>query len=102
MSEVTTLEHELGDNSVEDGSLEVQGLAGLAHSLLASAESSEVLGSLGDSVGVQLHDDTTGGLVVHGDVKEDLGVGHFRNRFTLRRSSYAIVWKFCHSPVLAL
>lgn len=47
MSEVTTLEHELGDNSVEDGSLEVQGLAGLAHSLLASAESSEVLRSLG-------------------------------------------------------
>jgi hypothetical protein len=44
--EVTTLEHELGDDAVEAGALVVEGLAGLAGALLAGAESAEVLGSL--------------------------------------------------------
>jgi len=41
--EVTTLEHELGDHTVELG-------AGVAEALLASAESAEVLGGLGDNI----------------------------------------------------
>ena len=41
--EVTTLEHEVGDDSVE-------GRALVAKALLASAESAEVLGSLGDNI----------------------------------------------------
>jgi hypothetical protein len=41
---------------MESGTLEVEGLAHLAHALLASAEGSEVLGSLGGDVGVQLKD----------------------------------------------
>jgi hypothetical protein len=44
--EVTTLEHELGDDAVEVGALVVEGLAGLAGALLTSAESAEVLGRL--------------------------------------------------------
>jgi hypothetical protein len=41
--EVTTLEHEVLDDTVEGGALEVEGLAGLADTLLASAEGAEVL-----------------------------------------------------------
>ena len=44
--EVTSLEHELGDDAVEVGALVVEGLAGLAGALLAGAESAEVLGGL--------------------------------------------------------
>jgi hypothetical protein len=44
--EVTTLEHELRDDTVELG-------AGVAEALLASAESAEVLSGLGDNVVVE-------------------------------------------------
>jgi hypothetical protein len=44
--EVTTLEHELGDDTVEGSALEVEGLAAAASALLASAEGAEVLSSL--------------------------------------------------------
>ena len=44
--EVTTLKHELGDDTVEAGALVVEGLAGAASALLAGAESAEVLGGL--------------------------------------------------------
>ena len=44
--EVTTLEHELGDNAVEAGALVVEGLAALSSALLAGAESAEVLSGL--------------------------------------------------------
>lgn len=66
--EVTALQHELGDNSVEDG-------VGVAEALLTSAESSEVLGGLGDNVVVELELDSAEGLAVSGDVKVNL-VGH--------------------------
>ena len=51
--EVTTLEHEVGDDAVERR-------ASIAVTLLAGAESAEVLGSLGDNVIVELEVDTTG------------------------------------------
>jgi len=44
--EVTTLEHELGDHTVELG-------AGVAEALLAGAESAEVLSGLGDNIIVE-------------------------------------------------
>ena len=44
--EVTTLKHELGDDAVEVGALVVEGLAGLASTLLSGAEGAEVLGGL--------------------------------------------------------
>lgn len=69
------LDHELLDDAVEDGALVVQGRAGLAQALLAGAQAAEVLGRLGDEVGVELHGDAAGGLVADGDVEEDAGVG---------------------------
>ena len=48
--EVTTLEHELGDDAVERGSL-------VSESVLASAQLTEVAGGLGDSVVVELEVD---------------------------------------------
>lgn len=51
--EVTTLEHELGDHTVELG-------AGVAKALLASAESAEVLGGLGDDIVVEGEVDAAG------------------------------------------
>lgn len=50
--EVTTLEHELGDDAVE-------GRALVAEALLASAESTEVLGGLGDNVAEEVEVDGT-------------------------------------------
>ena len=43
---------------MEGAALEVQELAGLAHALLAGAEASEVLRSLGGHICAQLHGDT--------------------------------------------
>lgn len=50
--EVTALKHELGDDAVE-------GRALVAEALLASAESTEVLGGLGNDVVEQLEVDAT-------------------------------------------
>lgn len=52
-SEVTTLEHEVGNDAVE-------GRALVTEALLAGAESTEVLGGLGDDVVVQLEVDAAG------------------------------------------
>ena len=41
--EVAALAHEVGDDAVEGGALEVEGLAGAAHALLARAQRAEVL-----------------------------------------------------------
>ena len=49
--EVAALAHELLDDSVESGALVVQRLAGVADTLLAGAQSTEVLSSVGDNVG---------------------------------------------------
>lgn len=50
--EVTTLKHELGDDTVELG-------AGIAEALLTSAESTEVLSRLGDDIVEKLEVDAT-------------------------------------------
>jgi hypothetical protein len=52
-SEVTTLEHEVGDDTVEAGAL-------VSESLLSGAEGTEVLGGLGDLVLEEVHDDAAG------------------------------------------
>jgi hypothetical protein len=51
-SEVTTLEHELGNDAVE-------GRALVSETLLAGAESTEVLSSLGDNIVVEDEVDAT-------------------------------------------
>jgi len=73
--EVAALGHEPGDDAVEGAALEVQGLARLAHALLAGAEGAEVLGRRGGGVGAELELDAAEVLVVHGHVEEDAGVG---------------------------
>ena len=75
--EVTTLDHELGDDPVEGRALVVEGLAGATGTLLTSAQAPEVLGGLGDNVVVQLHDHTALGLATNGDVEENSGPTHF-------------------------
>ncbi|TLS29117.1 hypothetical protein PpBr36_00063 [Pyricularia pennisetigena] len=52
--EVTTLEHEVWDDTVEAGALVASNVG------LANAEAPEVVGSLGDYVIVQLEDDALG------------------------------------------
>jgi hypothetical protein len=68
----TYLHHEFGDDTVERGALEVEGLAALAHALLASAERTEVLRRLGRDVRVQLIDDAASSLATNGDIHENL------------------------------
>lgn len=51
-SEVTTLEHELGNDAVESRAL-------VSETLLAGAESTEVLSSLGDNIVVEDEVDAT-------------------------------------------
>ena len=58
-SEVTTLEHELGDDSVE-------GRALVAEALLASAEGTEVLSSLRDDIVEEVEVDTARLLYTEG------------------------------------
>lgn len=62
--EVTSLEHELGDDAVEGGT-------GITEALLASAESTEVLSALGGNIGAELHDNATHGGTVLGDIEEN-------------------------------
>ena len=70
----TALEHEVRDHAVELGALVVEGLAALAHALLARAERAEVLDRLGHDVAVEAHDDAARGRAADGDVEEDLRV----------------------------
>lgn len=65
VGEVTTLEHELGDNTVERRTL-------VTKALLASAESAEVLSSLGNNVVVELELNATKRLAVSSNVEKDL------------------------------
>jgi len=75
-SEITTLAHEVVDDTMEGGALEVEGLAGSAGALLAGAEASEILGGLGNDVGAESHLNATGGLATNGHVEEYNGVRH--------------------------
>jgi hypothetical protein len=69
--EITTLDHELFNDTVEDRTLEVQWLALLSHSLLSRAESPEVLGGLGNDIVEQFKGNATGLLLADLNVKED-------------------------------
>jgi hypothetical protein len=92
--EVTTLEHELGNDAVEGRALVVERLARAAGTLLTSAESAEVLSSLRCSVSPnlrnlwsdtylrrlvckKLHHNAASGRTADGDIEEDVGVRHF-------------------------
>jgi len=68
--EVTTLEHELGDHTVESAALVAEGLATATDTLLTSAEAAEVLGGLGDNVREEGEDDAAGRGTTDRDIKE--------------------------------
>ena len=70
--EITTLDHEVGDNTMEGAALVVQRLARLAHALLTSAESAEVLNGLRNSLAIEAHHDAAELLTVSLDVKIDV------------------------------
>ena len=75
-SEITALSHESRDDTMEGGSLVVEGLAGSTETLFTSAESSEVLGSLG-SVSVELHNNTSAVALADADIEVHFSVSHF-------------------------
>lgn len=64
--EVTTLQHELRNHSVESR-------VGVAKSLLTSAQSSEVLSGLRNDIVVQLEGNSSELVAVGGNIKVDLG-----------------------------
>jgi hypothetical protein len=71
-SDISTLGHELGNDSVELAVLEVEGLSRVAHTGRSVAQSGEVTGSLGDDVTEEAENDTPGLGTVNGDVEENL------------------------------
>ena len=58
-SEVATLAHEAGDDTVEHAALVVEGLTRFSLALFTSAKGAEVLCSFGAGIGVELHRDAT-------------------------------------------
>ena len=82
VGEVSSLDHEVGDNAVEDGSLVVEGLSRLANSLLSGAQGTEVLHGLRhrlsepvrqrDDAALQSHDDSSRLFSVNLDIEVDL------------------------------
>lgn len=64
-SEITSLDHELLDNSVEGRSLIRKGSASFCLPLLASTEGTKVLSCFGDNIIVQLEGDSSFSLVAN-------------------------------------
>ena len=62
VGEITSLAHELGDDTVETGS-------GEPESRLSGTELTEILSSLGYNIGTELHDDASSGLSANGDIE---------------------------------
>ena len=71
LGEVTTLDHELLDDTVKAAALVVEGFPALANALLAGAEGAEVLSRLGDDIIVELEGDAAGSFLADGDVEKD-------------------------------
>lgn len=77
--DVTPLDHELGNDSVEDAPLVVEGLAKHTHTLLSGAKATKVFSSNGDGVSKELEDDAASYGAAYCHIKEYLGViGNYR------------------------
>ena len=82
LREVSALDHEVGDDAVEDGALVPQRLVSSANTLLAGAQRAEVLDSLGDRLSepipqrrettLQAHHDSARVFAVDLDIEEHL------------------------------
>jgi hypothetical protein len=68
VGEIPTLTHEIGNDAVK-------GASSVSKSLFASAQRTEVLGSLGYDIGAQFHDYTASILATDGDIEVNFGVG---------------------------
>lgn len=77
----TYLNHELLNDTVEDGAFVVKGLSRLALALLACAKGAKVFRRLGHEVRVEFHGDAPSGLAANGNVKKDTGPCGFVGRF---------------------
>jgi len=69
VGEVTTLAHEVGDDTVEDAAL-------VAKTLFASAEGTEIFCSPGDDVTPELDNNPSSGLAIDSHVHENTGQSH--------------------------
>ncbi|GIX66173.1 pentatricopeptide repeat-containing protein [Babesia caballi] len=74
VGDVAALAHELGDDAVEDGVLEVARDA--LHDLVADAEGAEVIGGLRDDVVEEGELDAACRRAANGDFEEHAGAGH--------------------------
>lgn len=74
-SEISTLSHESGDNSVVLASLEVEGFSLSSNTLFSSAESTEVL-RCDRGIVVEINSDSSSVLATNGDVEVYLSVNH--------------------------
>ncbi len=71
LGEITTLNHELLNDTVKEGAFEVQRLSQLAETFLPGAEGSEIVGCLGHDIVKEFECDTTDRLAADGDVKKN-------------------------------
>merc|ERR1719230_2030902 len=74
VSEVSTLAHEIRDDTVKRAPLEVEGLAGFPRPLLARAKGAEILASSRGHVSFQFHDDAPRILPADGHIEIHLRV----------------------------
>merc|ERR1719189_2629080 len=72
--EVPSLAHEVGNDTMERATLEVERLAHLASALLAGAEAAEVLSGLGRDIGSELHYNAACSRTVQSHVEEHFGI----------------------------
>lgn len=87
-SEISSLQHELGDDAMEGTSL-----VGELLGVVTDTEGTEVFGGLGNDVGIELEDDAAEGGAVGGEVEEDGGVGHGGEE-TTTETAHALVQLF--------
>jgi phenylalanyl-tRNA synthetase beta subunit len=98
-SEISTLDHELLDYSVEDATLVAEGLACLSYAFLAGAEAAEILCSFWDYIVVQLEGNSAFFLGADGDVEVDttaLGFfGHLEGELQLEAGlkMFEVLWE---------
>jgi hypothetical protein len=86
IGEITSLNHEIGNDSVEDGSLEMKRLSRFSNSLLTGAQGPKVLGSLGDVLSEQSQDDASLLTAFNFNIEKD-----FAGDFDLTVSRIALI-----------
>ena len=76
---VSTLSHELSDDTMEARSLVVKWLTGFSNTFLTCAEASEILSSLWCLVSIKLNRDSSNLLATNSDIHPDVWVWHLKD-----------------------